>query len=379
MKLKPFLLDEWLNHYHFADPPIRFDLASSTGPVWTAKQVWELMSPDQQREIDEAPLVYCHGSGTKELRGAIGDMQGVDPDHVQIVTGAAEALLVLFFLAAEPGANVVLPFPGFPPFEALPQSFGIETRHYHLRPENQFRIDLEDIKNQVDRNTRLILVNSPHNPTGATLTNAEMLSLHDFAAERGVQFVVDEVYHPLYHGQETASASGLPRATVLGDFSKAFCLSGLRVGWIVEHNRDRIAQYLNARSYFTVSNTTIGEAMALCAVQHRETIFSRLRQVATENLRMLDGFFEKTADVLGWVRPQGGMTGFPWLIGEQDSRPLCERAAEHGILLAPGDCFGMPNHFRLGFAAAEGGFSDALAELEVLIRRETQVAAKKRA
>src|SRR5215472_13606402 len=166
MKLKPFLLDEWLNHYHFADPPIRFDLASSTGPVWTAKQVWELMSPDQQREIDEAPLVYCHGSGTKELRGAIGDMQGVDPDHVQIVTGAAEALLVLFFLAAEPGANVVLPFPGFPPFEALPQSFGIETRHYHLRPENQFRIDLEDIKNQVDRNTRLILVNSPHNPTG---------------------------------------------------------------------------------------------------------------------------------------------------------------------------------------------------------------------
>ena len=379
MKLKPFLLDEWLNHYHFADPPIRFDLASSTGPVWTAKQVWELMSPDQQREIDEAPLVYCHGSGTKELRGAIADMQGVDPDHVQIVTGAAEALLVLFFLAAEPGANVVLPFPGFPPFEALPQSFGIETRHYHLRPENQFRIDLEDIKNQVDRNTRLILVNSPHNPTGATLTNAEMLSLHDFAAERGVQFVVDEVYHPLYHGQETASASGLPRATVLGDFSKAFCLSGLRVGWIVEHNRDRMSQYLNARSYFTVSNTTIGEAMAVCAVRHRETIFSRLRQVATSNLRMLDGFFEKTPDVLGWVRPQGGMTGFPWLIGEQDSRPLCERAAERGILLAPGDCFGMPNHFRLGFAAAEGGFSEALAELEVLIRRETPVAAQKRA
>ena len=379
MKLKPFLLDEWLNHYHFSDPPIRFDLASSTGPAWTAKEIWGLMSPDQQREIDEAPLLYCHGSGTKELRRAIADMQGVEPDSVQIMTGAAEALLVLFFLAAEPGANVVLPFPGFPPFDALPQSFGIETRYYHLRPENEFRIDLEEIKSRVDRNTKLILVNSPHNPTGATLADAEMLLLHDFAAEREVQFVVDEVYHPLYHGQETASASALPRATVLGDFSKAFCLSGLRVGWIVERNRDRMEQYLNARSYFTVSNTTIGEAMALCAVEHREAIFSRLRQAAASNLTILDAFFQRTSDVLGWVRPRGGMTGLPWLIGERDSRPFCEKAAEHGILLAPGDCFGMPNHFRLGFAAAEAGFSDALAELEDLLRRETPVAAQKRA
>jgi aspartate/methionine/tyrosine aminotransferase len=379
MKLKPFLLDEWLNHYHFADPPIRFDLASSTGPVWTAKQIWGLMEPDQQRELDEAPLLYTHGSGTKELRRAIADMQGVDPDHVQIMTGAAEALLVLFFLAAEPGANVVLPFPGFPPFEALPQALGIETRCYHLRPENQFRIDLEEIRNQVDRNTKLILVNTPHNPTGATLTEAEMRSLHDFAAEREVQFVVDEVYHPIYHGQPTASASSLPRATILGDFSKAFCLSGLRVGWIVESGRHRMEQYLNARSYFTVSNTTIGEAMALCAVRHRKEIFSRLREVATSNLRTLDAFFERTSDVLGWVRPQGGMTGFPWLIGERDSRGFCERAAGQGILLAPGDCFGMPNHFRLGFAAAETGFSEALAELEALIRSDTQVAARKRA
>jgi aspartate/methionine/tyrosine aminotransferase len=379
MKLKPFLLDEWLNHYHFADPPIRFDLASSTGPVWTAKQIWELMDPDQQREIDEAPLLYCHGSGTKGLRQAIADMQGVDPDHVQIMTGAAEALLVLFFLAAEPGANVVLPFPGFPPFQALPDGLGIQTRYYHLRPENRFRIDLEEIRNQVDRNTKLILVNSPHNPTGATLTGAEMRLLHDFAAEREVQFVVDEVYHPLYHGQENASASALPHATVLGDFSKAFCLSGLRVGWIVERNRDRIEQYLNARSYFTVSNTTIGEAMALCAVRNRETIFSRLREVATSNLKTLDAFFKRTSDVLGWVRPQGGMTGFPWLIGERDSRAFCETAARNGILLAPGDCFGMPNHFRLGFAAVEAGFSDALSELEALIRSETQVAVHTRA
>jgi aspartate/methionine/tyrosine aminotransferase len=370
MKLKPFLLDHWLNHYHFADPPIRYDLASSTGPVWTAEQVLDLMGEAQRRELNETRLLYCNAPGTKELREAIAGMQGVDPDDVQITTGAAEALLILFFLAAEPAANVVLPFPGFPPFHALPESFGIETRYYHLRPENQFRIDLDEIKKQVDHNTRLILVNSPHNPTGTTLTDAELLSLHGFAAEREVQFVVDEVYHPIYHGQPTASAAALPRATVLGDFSKAFCLSGLRVGWIVERNRNRIEQYLNARCYFTVSNTPVGEAMALAAVRNREAIFSRVHSVSTPNLEALDAFFATLSGVLGWVRPGGGMTGFPWLINQTDSRAFCEKAAERGVLLAPGDCFGMPRHFRLGFGAAEAGFTDALAELESLISRE---------
>jgi len=379
MKLKPFLLDHWLNHYHFADPPIRHDLASSTGPVWTVQQLLDLMGEDQRREMNEARLLYCHASGTTKLREAIAEMQGVDPDDIQILTGGAEALLILFFLAAEPGANVVLPFPGFPPFEALPQSFGIETRFYHLRPENQFRIDLEEIRNQADKNTKLILVNSPHNPTGTTLTDAEILSLHDFASERGIQFVVDEVYHPIYHGPRTRSAAALPHATVLGDFSKAFCLSGLRVGWIVDRNRERMEQYLNTRSYFTISNTPVGEAMAVAAVRHRDAIFTRVRGVATANLAALDGFFAELSDVVGWVRPRGGMTSFPWLIGGQDSRDFCRRAAEQGILLAPGDCFGMPSHFRLGFGVAEAGFSDALAELESIIKREIPVAAQKRA
>ena len=379
MKLKPFWLDHWLNHYHFADPPIRYDLASSTGPVWTTRQILDLMTEEQRRQLHEAPLLYCHASGTRGLREAIAEMQGVDPDNIQVSTGAAEALLVLFFLAAEPGANVVLPFPGFPPFHALPESFGIEARYYHLRPEDEFRIDLDEIKRQVDRNTKLILVNSPHNPTGATLTDAEMLSLHDFAAEREIQFVVDEVYHPIYHGHETASASALPRATVIGDFSKAFCLSGLRVGWILERDGHRLEQYLNARSFFTVSNTPAGEAMAAVAVQHRDKIFSRVRAAATANLAALDEFFARLSSVLEWVRPRGGMTAFPWLINKSDSRAFCQRAAERGILLAPGDCFEMPRHLRLGFAATETGFNDALAELEGLIRGEIPAAAQKRA
>src|SRR5207237_6132661 len=162
----------------------------------------------------------------------IAEMQGVDVETVQVVTGASEALLVLMWLAAESGANVVLPRPGYPPFSALPESLGIETRYYAVRKENEFRIDLDEIKRLADRNTKLILVNTPHNPTGATMSDAELDSLHEFTSSRGIQLVSDEVMHPVYPGEATRSAARLPHGTVIDDFSQAFSLPGVRAGWV---------------------------------------------------------------------------------------------------------------------------------------------------
>ncbi|MGH9761965.1 MAG: aminotransferase class I/II-fold pyridoxal phosphate-dependent enzyme, partial [Blastocatellia bacterium] len=154
MKLAPYLLDEWLSRFQFADPPIRYDLAASTGPHWTLRQILNLLDEPQREELLDSDVVYCHGSGTQALRDALGDYQGVDPAHIQILTGAIEALTILFFLAAEPGANVVVPFPGFPPFEELPRSFGLEVRQYRLRRENGFRLDLDEVKSLVDASTK---------------------------------------------------------------------------------------------------------------------------------------------------------------------------------------------------------------------------------
>src|SRR5271157_4550983 len=259
MQLKPFLLDMWLDAY---EHNIEFNLASSEGPSWTLNEILSLASEEERQRFLNHKLAYSRPAGAEGLRAAIADMQQVDIDAVQVVTGASEALLILFWLAAEPGANVVLPQPGYPPFSALPESLGIETRYYSVRKENGFRIDLEEIKQLVDRNTKLILINSPHNPTGATISDAELDSLHEFAASREIQLVSDEVYHPIYHGEATRSASRLPHATVIHDFSKAFPLSGVRTGWMIEHDPKRREQYWNARAYFSISNNTAGEKLA---------------------------------------------------------------------------------------------------------------------
>jgi aspartate/methionine/tyrosine aminotransferase len=373
MQLKPFLLDAWLDQY---EHDIEFNLGASTGPTWTVNDILALADDEMRHRFLNHDLVYSRVAGADGLREAIAEMQSVPVEAVQILTGAAEALLAVMWLAAEPGVNIILPQPGFAPFSAVPESLGLETRFYRVRRENGFRIDPDEIKRLADSKTRLILVNSPHHPTGAIVGDEEMEALHDFAAERGIQLVCDEVYHPIYHGRSMKSAARLPHATVIGDLSKAFSLSGVRTGWIIEHNAQRRQQYWSARAYFTITNSTTGEILSEIAIRRRDVVLGKTQEISTQNLKLLDGFIRDHGDVLGWIPPRGGMTAFPWLVSGENAGPFCQAAAEQGILLAPGDCFDAPSHLRLGFAAAGDDFSKALARFGTFVKSWSAKSAK---
>ncbi len=372
MELPPFLLDRWIEQKHSANPSIEYDLALSTGPVWTLRELLALSREDELEALLDTNVSYTSATGTLALRTAIAALEGVSPDEVQVVTGASEALLILFFLASTPGANVVLPNPGFPANAALAESLGIAIRYYNLRAENQFRVEFDEIRQLVDRDTGLLLVNSPHNPTGAVLSDEEMERLYDFCVERGIRFVSDQVYHPIYHGPETRSAARFPQATVISDFSKALCLSGLRIGWIIDHDPLRRESYRNARNYFTITANVFGERLATLALKHSQSVYARARHIARENLMLLDQVLAKHGGVVRWFRPCGGMTAFPWLADGADSREFCRRLAKTGVLIVPGDCFGQPSHFRLGFAASGERFPLAMERLTGFLHAESR-------
>jgi aspartate/methionine/tyrosine aminotransferase len=365
MQLKPFLLDAWLDHYEHG---IEFNLAASTGPVWTASEVLELGGDEARDRYLNHKVVYGRPAGADSLREAIAEMQGVPFNSVQVVTGASEALTVLMWLAAEPGANVIVPLPGFTTFSALPESLGLELRFYRVRRENNFQIDVDEIQQLADSKTKLMLINCPHNPTGATIGDSEMERLHEFTAQRGIQLISDEVYHPIYHGAKTTSAARLSHATVISDLSKAFSLAGTRTGWMIEHDPERRRQYWNARAYFSICNNTPGEILSEVAIRNWPTVLGETQEAATKNLQLLDAFMAAHTDVLGWIRPQGGMTAFPWLTSGENARPFCQAATERGILFAPGDCFDVPAHFRLGFAAAGDNFAKGLERLGEFVK-----------
>jgi aspartate/methionine/tyrosine aminotransferase len=365
VQLIPFHLDAWLEaHEHSA----RYNLAASTGPSWTLDELLQLMTAQEKQRFFHSPLTYCPGNGHDSLRRELASMYGVPFEEIQVVTGASEALHALFFLAAEPGANVVVPWPSYPPFLDIPRALGLELRSYELRFEDRLRVDVEAIERLCDANTKFVLVNSPHNPTGAVIEDDDLGRLARFCESGGIQLVADEVYHPIYHGDVHRSAAEQVDCTVIGDFSKAFSLPGLRLGFVHDRNPKRREAYWNVRAHFTISNNMPGEFLAEVAVRHREKIFSRTREVASKNLAILDELFREHADALEWVRPSGGLTAFPRLRNVESARPFCEAAAARGVVLVPGDCFGAAEHFRLGFGACDEGFADAVGILsEVLV------------
>lgn len=358
MELPPFLLDQWLAKYEFRTPPVRYNLASSTGPHWTIGELQDL--PHGTLDLGHLPIAYAPPDGAHKLRQAIGRFHGVDPDWVVVTTGASEALSVLFCLAARSGADVVLPSPGYPAFAAVARAWGLRVNPYALRREDDFRPTVGQVIAASGPETALALVNSPHNPTGAICPRSDIESLAAALGERGVPLIIDEVYHPLYHGEAQRSAAGIDNVIVIGDMSKALSLAGLRIGWIIDANAERRERIVDARSYFTVSGSPITEAVAVHALNNAGSVLARLTSVAAPNLGILDRLMADVAGVLSWVRPRGGTTAYPWFVDGRDSRPFCERLVEAGVLVAPGDCFGAPEHMRISFGVQSAGFDAAV-------------------
>jgi aspartate/methionine/tyrosine aminotransferase len=359
MKLQPFRLDLWLAAHEFAVPPIRFNLASSTGPAWTLGELSALGGGDV-RAFDEVALSYAPPPGSKLLRQRIAARAGVDSDTVLALTGASEALLVLMAYFAEPGASITLPSPAYPAMPVLARAWGLQVKHYLLDPARGFAQDANTVLAAVDESTRAVLVNSPHNPTGSVMPFAELKSLAEKLADRGIALIVDEVYHPLYFGDDAPSAASLPNTIVLGDFAKAMSLPGLRLGWLIDRDAARREALLDLRCYFTISGSPLTEAIGAHAMANADLILARLRETATANLAPLAQFMDFHRGALGWQTPAGGTTCFPWRRDGRDARPLCEALAKAGVLVAPGDCFDAPAHMRIGFGAMRSGYASAL-------------------
>jgi aspartate/methionine/tyrosine aminotransferase len=359
MKLPPFKLDLWLAAHEFATPPIRFNLASSTGPAWTLGEI-AAEGGGNPRELDAVKLSYAPPQGSKLLRERLAVRHGVDPECVLVLTGASEALMALTCWFAAPGASILLPRPVYPALPVMARAWGLGVREYVLDPERGFTQDAATVLAAVDDTTRAVFVNTPHNPTGSVMSAAEQAKLAAALAARGIALIVDEVYHPLYFGAPVPSASALPDTIVLGDFAKAMSLPGLRVGWLVDRNPERRAALLDMRSYFSISCGPLSEAVGAHAVANADAVLGRLDRVARANLALLTAFMDEHRDVLAFPAPAGGTTCFPYLRDGRDARPLCAALAKAGVLVAPGDCFDMPAHMRIGFGAQREGYAQAL-------------------
>jgi aspartate/methionine/tyrosine aminotransferase len=350
-----------MSSFDQATPPIRYNLASSTGPNWTFGELLALDAGELRAEMEGMAVSYAPAEGAARLRQQIGQLHNVDPDWVIVTTGASEALSLLMCLASETGASVALPSPGYPATEAMAIAYRLSIRPYRLEAMRGFRQDKSVVLTAVDSATRLVVVNSPHNPTGSVMAGGDLRDLAAELKDRSVPLVSDEVFHRLYFASEQPSAATVPGVIVVGDMSKCLSLPGLRVGWIIDADAERREKIIEARDHFSLSNAPLMEAFAALALREHPRLLAKLMSGALANLSSLERFIQSFRSQLNWVKPEGGTLAFPWLTDASDSTALCATWAKVGVLTAPGSAYGMPAHIRIGFGFADPrDFKEAL-------------------
>jgi aspartate/methionine/tyrosine aminotransferase len=364
MELPPFLLDQWMNKYDFASPPIEFNLASSTGPQWSVRDLMDLGAGAQ---IGDIVLKYALPDGSLAVREQVAAFCDVDPDWVVMTTGASEALSLLMCCAERPNGNIVIPDPAYPAYVAMAQAWRLNVRSYNVAHSNGFALERDTVLEAVNSDTAAAIVNTPHNPTGSVMPYSDIETLAAKLGEKGVPLIVDEVYHPLYHSKAQRSAASIENVIATSDLSKALSLPGLRTGWLIDRNKARRDKLIDARSTFAVSGSPLLEQLAAHALFNRSAIIDRLQTVACANLERLDALIAGSRGILAWTRPQGGTTAFPKFTDGRNSRAFCEALAGAGVLVAPGDCFGHPSHMRIGFAQQSKQFEVAIDRFAALL------------
>jgi len=365
-KIEPFALERWMTAHELN---VEYDIAESGICPLTARDLLAML-PAEEREpalqrLLDLPLGYSEARGTLELRSLLAETYaGCTPENILVTTGAIEANFLLFNVLLNPGDHVIAPYPAYQQLYSVPRALGCDVDLWEIRPETGFRYDVADLERLLRPDTRLIVINSPHNPTGAMLSAGEAQRVYDLAESVGARILSDEAYRWLTipGGEELPPPMydlG-PLAISVGTLSKPFGLPGLRLGWMAAPGHVA-AQCWGLRDYVSLSPGKLNDALAVVALRHRRAIFERNEWIITANLATAGAWVEEHAGLVSWKPPRAGLLALLRYRLRIPSLDLANKLAEeYSVMLAPGSAFGFEQYLRIGVGQEPAIFASGL-------------------
>jgi len=367
MKLPPFKLERYFAKYEFNT---EYLLCSSDCESMSIADLLSL-EPGADERFQQTWLGYTESQGDPKLRQAIcGLYETIQPEQVLVHAGAQEAIFVFMHAVLEQGDHIIVHSPGYQSLAEIARSIGCDVSPWMAREENGWALDLDELRHLMRTNTKAIVVNTPHNPTGYLMPRVDFEALNRFAQENNLLLFSDEVYRESEYDPSLrlpAACDLGPHAVSLGVTSKTYGLAGLRIGWIATQNQDVVQRMATLKDYTTICNSAPSEFLAELTLCHREKLIERNLDIIRANLAVIDDLFARRADLFRWVRPQAGSMGFPRLV-KGDVEDFCDRLVrEAGVLLLPGSVYDdRRNHFRLGLGRKN--LPEAVARLEAFLK-----------
>jgi len=322
---------------------------------------------------------YGPSAGLPELRAAIADdssrRRGVKatPEMVVVTPGGKPIMFFVILALVDPGDEVLYPNPGFPIYESMIRYIGGVPVPVRLLEEKQFALDVDQLLSRVSRKTRLIILNSPHNPTGGIIPEDGLRAIADAAVKHGIPVLSDEIYGRILYDAEHKSIAALPGmqplAIVLDGFSKTYAMTGWRLGYGVMPApfAQQVAKLQTNSTSCTATFTQLAGVAALAgdqgSVDAMVAEFKRRRDVIVEGLRAIPG--------IQCVRPKGAFYAFPNIFGTgYSARALADRLLdEAGVACLAGTAFGEfgEGHLRFSYANSLANIEEALGRIRALL------------
>jgi len=350
MKFSIFELERVQSLY---ENTVEYNLTESGFHPYTLE---ELLDSEQLRDLQQTVLGYGQTNGSIEVRQRIAALyQGQGPDNVLVTNGSSEANYVACHTLLEPGDEVVVMIPNYMQIWGIAEELGATPIAFHLREEDQWAPDLEELRRVVTERTRMIAVCNPNNPTGYTLTQTEMLEIVNIAESVGAWVYADEVYRGAeLDGQELNSFVGMAdRVMVSGGLSKAYALPGLRLGWLVGP-AETVGTSWAYHDYTSITAGILSHKIGVIALspEVRPRILERNRSMLRANLERTLDWVESFGDQFRFVPPKAGGMAFMHYEFPINSTELANwLRLEHSVFVLAGDCYGMDSYFRIGIGA----------------------------
>jgi aspartate/methionine/tyrosine aminotransferase len=377
MQFQNFDLEYFQSRY---ERTVEINLADSSVKC---ANVNDLLAGEDPRPLLKLPLYYPEVNGTGLLRERIAALYpNASSANVLVTVGAAQANWMVCGTLLEPGDEVIVISPGYRQVWGLAKNLGCQVKEAQLRPENNWRLDMDELESLAGPRTKLISIVNPNNPTGSILSEEEMRRIVNLCRKTGAWLHADEVYRGTeLTGSETPSFWGAyDRVICVNSMSKAYGLAGLRIGWAVAAP-EVIEELWRRHEYAVIATSGPGMVLAELALQpaKRRTLLDRQKKFSREGHTVLEN----------WVRAQEGRFSVSPAVAtsiafvqyhfDMPSTELADHIRKKAsVLVAPGSTLGTENHLRMAVGYEPQKIRTALERISMVVAELVGMAAVQR-
>lgn len=368
MKLPRFGVEEWLNVH---EKEAIYDIAGVSIDALTLQELFNLAGVLQEefyQELLTKKLNYGWIEGSPEFKKAVSNLyHSVSESQILQTNGATGANMLVLYGLIEPKDHVISIYPTYQQLYDIPKSLGAEVDLWQVKEENNWLPDLDELRQLIRPNTKMICINNANNPTGAVMDDEYLQELVAIAKSCGAYILADEVYRPFTTKKVSSIIDLYDKGISVNSLSKTFSLPGIRVGWVAACDEviDILRDY---RDYTMICAGVFDDMVASLALEHKEAILARNRQIIRENLAILDQWIASEPKA-SYIRPAEVPTSFVKLDVNVPIETFCLTLLQkYGVLLVPGNRFGREGYVRLGYSCQQETLKQGLQLLSACLK-----------